>query len=251
METSQTIGKISEALAKAQGQMKPAAFDASNPHFRSRYATLASIMEACRPALSAAGIAVMQGTSIEPESLRVLVTTLLTHSSGEWIKETLSIKPAKDDAQSIGSAVSYARRYCLSALVGIVADDDDDGNAAVGRPSDKQSEKSKVVQIRKESGKVQEASVVNVEQKQPGPNLEKTQAAKLSNGRVAKIRQIFTLSAQLGHSPDQMKLRIGEIVGLDGAIRESSQIPNDQLDRIIEAFQQELDGRLEARKEAA
>ena len=87
MRKSESIGKISEALAKAQGQMKNASFDAVNPHFKSRYASLSSIIEASRQILSANNIAVVQGTSVADG--KVLVETMLIHSSGEFISETL------------------------------------------------------------------------------------------------------------------------------------------------------------------
>lgn len=233
METSQTIGKISEALAKAQGQMKNAAFDASNPHFKSKYASLASIMDACRAALSANGIAILQGTSVGSDSNRVHVTTLLAHISGEFIKETLSLKPARDDAQSIGSAITYARRYGLSALVGIIGDEDDDGNAAVS------SNNTKPVLTAVKKPAQESKSEIPVSKPQN------------CNGRVAKIRQIFTMSAQLGHTPDQMRAIIGDIVGLDRPLKESSEIPTDKLVTIISTFQKELENKSETRKEAA
>lgn len=243
METSQTIGKISEALSKAQGQMKNAAFDASNPHFKSKYASLASIMDSCRAALSANGIAILQGTSVDSDSNRVHVTTLLAHVSGEFIKETLSIKPARDDAQSIGSAITYARRYGLSALVGIIGDEDDDGNAAVTSPNTKPvltTVKKTVQEPRSPEPKAQESK--------PEVPASKPQNG---NGRVAKIRQIFTLSAQLGHTPDEMKTIIGDIIGLDRPLKESSEIPTDKLDIIISTFQKNLEVKSEPRKEAA
>jgi len=132
MNSSETLGKLAEALAKAQTAMKAAEFDGKNPHFKSRYATLAAIMEACRYQLAINGIAIVQGTSFADG--KACVSTRLIHSSGEWIEDTLAIMPTKNDPQGIGSALTYARRYSLSALVGIVADDDDDANAASQPP---------------------------------------------------------------------------------------------------------------------
>ncbi|MFZ2957394.1 MAG: ERF family protein [Candidatus Ozemobacteraceae bacterium] len=259
METSQSIGKITESLAKAQGQMKPAAFDAQNPHFKSKYATLAAIMEACRPALSANGIAVVQGTSVEGEPIRVMVTTILSHSSGEWIKETISIKPAVDNAQGIGSAITYARRYSLAALVGIVSDEDDDGNAASQPP------KATITPIRK----VQDKPKVEVPKPEPAPvneplhldqnhplrnESEKANAPnpKQVNQRAGKIREIFTLSGKLSQTPTEMKEQIGTIIGLGKPISDSSQIKDDQLDLIIYALKAALTEMENAsRKEAA
>lgn len=247
METSQTIGKISEALAKAQGMMKPAAFDATNPHFKSKYATLASIMEAARPALSANGIAVIQGTSVEGEPIRVKVTTLLTHVSGEWIKETISIKPARDDAQGIGSSVTYARRYSLAALVGIVSDEDDDGNAA------SQPAKPSIIPIRKAPEKS------NSETPKPGPIPTPPESPtpspvlpKQINNRVLKLREIFQISGRIGHSPAEMKEMIGSILKLDRPLKESSEISDTQLEIVLQAFRKAQDTlEKSAKKEAA
>ena len=125
MEKSETIGKLAEALAKAQGEIKPAAFDATNPHFKSKYATLGAIVESCKDALSKNGIAVIQGTNSVDG--RVIVETMLVHVSGEWIKSSLSMKTERDNAQGCGAVITYGRRYSLAAMVGIVADEDTDG----------------------------------------------------------------------------------------------------------------------------
>ena len=132
MNKSEQIGDLAGALAKAQGEIKGAAKDSANPHFKSRYADLASVWDACRAALSKHGIAVVQMPSVADG--KVAVTTLLTHSSGQWVEETVSVAPMKMDAQGLGSVVTYLRRYALAAAVG-VAPDDDDGEAAVGRPA--------------------------------------------------------------------------------------------------------------------
>lgn len=125
MEKSETIGKLAEALSKAQGEIKPAAFDATNPHFKSKYATLGAIVESCKDALSKNGIAVIQGTNSVDG--RVIVETMLVHVSGEWIKSSLSMKTERDNAQGCGAVITYGRRYSLAAMVGIVADEDTDG----------------------------------------------------------------------------------------------------------------------------
>ena len=126
MEKSESIGKLAEALAKAQGEIKPAAFDAVNPHFKSRYATLGAITEACKDALSKHGLAVVQGTTNAGDG-RVTVETMLIHASGEWIKSSLSMKAERDNAQGCGAVITYGRRYSLAAMVGVVADEDTDG----------------------------------------------------------------------------------------------------------------------------
>ncbi|CAB4183855.1 Essential recombination function protein [uncultured Caudovirales phage] len=129
MNKSESIAGLAAALAKAQGQMKGALKDSANPFFKSRYADLASVVEAIRAAFSANGLSYIQ--TVEPSDKdEVRVETTLLHSSGEWIScGILSLPVSKVDAQGYGSALTYARRYSLSAAVG-VAPEDDDGNAA-------------------------------------------------------------------------------------------------------------------------
>lgn len=125
---SPSIAKLADALAKAQAEITSASKDRENPHFRSRYATLASVQDACRGPLTKNGLAVMQ--LVSSEGPKVTVETLLTHSSGEWISSRLTLTAAQANPQAIGSAVTYARRYGLSAMVGVAPDDDDDGESA-------------------------------------------------------------------------------------------------------------------------
>jgi hypothetical protein len=126
---SPTVGKLGADLAKAQAEMEGAAKDATNPHFRSKYADLASIRDACRP-LAKFGIAFLQPT--RAEGPHVTVTTLLLHSSGEWISADLTLTAGQNTPQAVGSAITYGRRYGLAAMVGI-APEDDDGEAAEPR----------------------------------------------------------------------------------------------------------------------
>ena len=239
MERSETIGKLSEALAKAQGEMKPASFDAQNPHFRSKYATLASIMEACRAALSQNQIAVVQGTSVIED--RVIVTTMLVHASGEFVSDQLSMNIIKDSPQAIGSAITYARRYSLASLVGVVSDQDDDAEAAM--PKENAQKPVKTVTNLEEHKKTRVSSNPKSEsadkaEKTPQkPDNKGEQAQK----RVQKIRLLFNLSAQLGQTPDDMKAVIGNLIGLDRPIKESAEIKDSDLDTVINAFSKELE----------
>lgn len=118
---------IYAALAAAQAAMGPALKDSTNPAFKSKYADLSSVVDACLPALNANGIAVFQPTC-ETEGGRY-VRTVLAHISGETIECLVPLIVAKNDMQGYGSAVTYARRYGLMCMAGI-APEDDDGNAA-------------------------------------------------------------------------------------------------------------------------
>jgi hypothetical protein len=127
---SEQINELATALAKAQGAMGHALKQNSNPHFGSRYADLASCLDAVREPLAAHGLAVTQLVSSSPEA--ITIDTVLMHASGQWIASSLAVPLAKRDAQGVGSATTYGRRYALAAICGI-AQDDDDGNEATAR----------------------------------------------------------------------------------------------------------------------
>lgn len=129
-EQSESINELAAALAKAQGKITGALKDSDNPFFKSRYADLASVWDACRAALSKNGLAVIQ--LAESDETGVSVSTTLAHSSGQWIRSRLHLRPKDGTPQGMGSAITYGRRYALAAMVG-VAQVDDDGNAASGR----------------------------------------------------------------------------------------------------------------------
>jgi hypothetical protein len=119
--------------------MSTAKKDSANPFFKSSYADLAACWEACRTPLSSNGLAIIQTTRHTQTGDVQVISTLAHAESGEWIKGVLTIKPVKADPQGIGSALTYARRYALCAMVGIAPDDDDDGEAAMGRPQTTQA----------------------------------------------------------------------------------------------------------------
>lgn len=127
---SESLNELAAALTAAQRAMRPVAFDAINPHFKSRYASLAAIVEALREPLAANGLAVSQVLTTDANGQATLDTVLL-HTSGQFLAGSYPIKPARGETpQDYGSALTYARRYALAAITGAVADDDDDGNAA-------------------------------------------------------------------------------------------------------------------------
>ena len=110
-------------------EIKNPANTATNPFFKSKYAPLSDVLNAVRPILSKNGLSVLQSPSGDGE--HIIVTTTLIHSSGEWIESPeLVLKADKATAQGAGSAITYARRYALSAILGISSEDDDDGNEA-------------------------------------------------------------------------------------------------------------------------
>ena len=131
MKTSDQLAKLSKALVTALGAVTGVTKDSKNPHFKNDYASLEAVTEMARPVLAANGLCVVQSPGVF-EGNRIPVTTRIIHESGEWIEGEIVIPLSKVDAQGAGSAVTYARRYALMAMLG-VAPVDDDGEAAVQR----------------------------------------------------------------------------------------------------------------------
>ena len=128
MNRSELINELSTALAMAQSELRNPAFDSFNPHFKSKFASLAGVRDAITPTLAKHGIAVLQLLGFDDG--RVTCETVLTHKSGQWISGTFSMPPTKSDPQGTASAATYCRRYSLMGIVNVVGDEDDDGNAA-------------------------------------------------------------------------------------------------------------------------
>jgi hypothetical protein len=128
MKTSDSITKIAPAILKAQKAITFAAKDATNPHYKSKYADLPSVIDAIKPALNLVGIAFLQTAGTSDPGILAMTTRLL-HESGEWIEDTATCPLPKNDPQGYGSACTYLRRYSLAAIVGLYQDDDD-GQAA-------------------------------------------------------------------------------------------------------------------------
>ncbi len=130
MKKSETLTEFSKAFAKTQQEMKQPLKDANNPFFKSKYVPLENVVEAITESASKNGLSFTQFPSSDEDG-NVTVGTLVMHSSGEWIEyDPIKMKPVKNDPQSIGSAITYAKRYALSAIFGITSDQDDDGNEA-------------------------------------------------------------------------------------------------------------------------
>jgi hypothetical protein len=135
MHKSDSIAQLADALAKAQAGIKSITKDRTNPHFKNRYATLDAILDAVRPTLAAQGLSIVQGASESTQGFNV--ETYLVHSSGEYIANVVAVPVSKQDAQGVGSAMTYGRRYGVSALLALSTDEDDDGEAAAKKPAPK------------------------------------------------------------------------------------------------------------------
>lgn len=131
-DNSPQLDKLAFALAKAQGSITGARKDSANPFFKSKYADLASCWDACRKPLSENGLAVIQIPEVGIEFVTIM--TLLVHESGQWIRSRLPMKPKDFSPQSLGSTITYARRYALAAMVGLAQTDDDAESAQQREP---------------------------------------------------------------------------------------------------------------------
>lgn len=131
MVTSENINELAAALAKAQAEMGTASKSGKNPHLKNRYADLADVAAACMPALNANGLAVIQAPTMDEGAVHLHCR--IVHTSGQFVETVLSAPLSKRDAQSVGSAVTYLRRYTLAAMAGVVVADDD-GNDASAKP---------------------------------------------------------------------------------------------------------------------
>lgn len=132
MLKSESIAALATALAEAQGEIENATKNSQNPHLKNRYADLAEILNTVRPVLSRHGLAVSQHPAFAENMVQV--ETILLHKSGEWMASTITTPVQKADPQGVGSAVTYARRYSLAAIVGLSQEDDDGHAASKGKP---------------------------------------------------------------------------------------------------------------------
>jgi len=136
MEKSESIKELAVALNKVQATMQTAKKGSENPFFHSKYADLLSVWDACRETLTSNGLSVAQIADMDSEG-RAVLETVLMHTSGEWIKGRLPLSTVKTDPQGQGSAITYARRYSLSAIIGLCTEEDDDAEAAMSRGKQK------------------------------------------------------------------------------------------------------------------
>ena len=134
MTKTESIVELSKALAKAQGEIENATKNKQNPHFKSSYADLSAVLGEIRAAFSPNGLSLTQ-MPFELENGNVGIESMLIHSSGEWIASKVSCKPNKTDAPSLGSALTYLRRYSASAIAGIAQEDDDGGSTGASTPA--------------------------------------------------------------------------------------------------------------------
>ena len=136
MIKSETIGKVADALRSAQKQFQPVLKTAENPFFKSKYAPLDAVIDATANALYVNGLTVSQ--VMDGDNL----ITLLIHTTGEYIGGSMPLHPKNVDPQGQGSAITYARRYALAAILNVAAEEDDDGNQATHERTNRQNKET-------------------------------------------------------------------------------------------------------------
>lgn len=196
MNHSESMTNIAAALAAFQGDVKDPARNGENPHFRSKYVQLDGLLSAVRPLLAKHGLSVIQSTGGNGQDISV--TTMLLHTSGEWIEtDALVLRAVKLDPQGAGSAVTYGRRYGLSAALGVAWDDDDDGNAASAPPKSalkKSAPKAqrKVESLRSIAAAAKEIGASNDDIKEVmRRKYNKTTSAELTDAEAADMERHF------------------------------------------------------------
>lgn len=127
MRTSESVAKIFPALIDAQAEFADLKKDTTNPFFKSQYVELSQVLSSIRPVMHKQGLAVLQFPGHIADS-KLAITTRVIHTSGEWIEDEAHVPLQKNDPQGFGSTLTYAKRYSLIAALGLVADEDDDGN---------------------------------------------------------------------------------------------------------------------------
>lgn len=140
MRTSDNIDCIGPAFIKAQREMGKLAKDAENPYFKSKYASLAAVLDTVKPIFLENGIAIIQGSGVNGTGINII--TRLVHESGQWIETDFPIPLSRQDAQAAGSASSYGRRYSLKGLASLAEEDDDGGSASEPPPGAERSDES-------------------------------------------------------------------------------------------------------------
>lgn len=220
---SDSIADLATSLAKAQSEMGAVHKDQDNPYFRSKFAGLSTVWEAVKPALTKNGLSIVQMPGSDERGY--FVQTQLLHSSGQWIRSTTYMKPAKEDPQGIGSLISYARRYALQAMV-MACPDDDDGEAAMGRNAHTKPVEASKPAPKVETPKAKPAKPVEAD-KQP-------EAKNKFNGE--KHQELFQKLMEAGITQDDFM----------GALRHAGTIPPQATDFFLmkEATAQKFLGEL-------
>lgn len=196
------------ALSKAQVEFKKAVKDAANPFFKSNYADLESVIDAVRPALAKNGLCVIQSTDMLLPSERLVLKTILGHSSGQFVEGLYPINPVKNDPQGVSSAITYAKRVSLAAMVGAVAtDEDDDAEASMGR---NHQQPKQIIRAAVPSN-TKEVDGNGIEVKREVVNHATVAKQSMQIGAVTEAQQkrLFAMAKKLNWTEEDRKKRLG------------------------------------------
>ena len=239
MNKSDTIGELAKALAKAQSQFTPVKRGTkvdfttkTGAKIKYNYAPLADVLDSCSKALNDNELVVVQPTKVEDN--KNIVETMLIHSSGEWLSGEMQVIPVDRNPQSEGSALTYARRYGVSALLDIAADEDDDAESAMARdskPTAKTTHQT-VVQSAEEAGAVEEPA-----QTQTKPQV-KTPSDPITEGQV---RNIHAKLSFMGIEDEfDRHDHVSKVLQLDKTITSFNLLTKGQASKAIDMLQDEM-----------
>lgn len=213
IEKSPELNELAAALTAAQAEFEAVDKSAANPFFRSAYAPLPDVVMAATPILVSHGLSVSQliGSDEKGDTL----TAMLLHKSGQYIGSTMQLRPVKSDPQAQGSAVTYARRYSYMSILGLVADEDDDGNAG-SAPARRQQPKP-AARPKSKPDPVVARGVAEVKDNAPEASSGPAEAIATQPVDEGTLKQISTAAKK--RWPDREKMRDQlkwQLIGLDG-----------------------------------
>lgn len=254
MRMSESIVNLSEALARFQEDIRNPENTATNPQFRSKYAPLNVVINTIKPIMAKYGLSFIQSTGSDVGNESIVVTTLLLHKTGEWIESDPLTLPAyqvkgggvKDfNAQGAGSAITYARRYSLSAILGLSSEDDDDGNGttsgghkdtSVNKPNSQQAqagqeaEKKRQELVRQAKEKAKANSVANTNEEKPETTESKSEEA-ITTGQEKAIDNLLKLTSRKKTSFDKEAFIVGVLA--EYGVETLKELTSEQAKQVI------------------
>ncbi|WP_418565348.1 ERF family protein [Pyramidobacter piscolens] len=255
MDSTESIKELATALSKMQGAMKCAVKDSSNPYFNSKYTTLAECWNTCREPMKENGLSLVQIPSVEVSergALSVFLETVLAHSSGERISSTLRMPITKQDPQGVGSAITYARRYAMCAMLGI-ASDDDDGEAAVNHgagdrgkapPQSYRQQAAPRSADRKPEPRGTAQRPPEAKNAVQRPPAAKTPEEESRLKLVSAAKHLLTGDAGLGLKNEEVAPFVRRVLGREDIGDGLKSMPVADLEKIVEAASESLKGRM-------
>lgn len=225
---SDEIGELAGALAEAQAELSPAVKNAQNPHLKNRYADIAAVYEAIRETLPKHGLAVSQ--MVLPHENKARVRTLLMHKSGQWIaSECLMPIDGRGGPQGMGSAITYARRYSLSAIVGVVSEDDDDAEAAQGYQQGRPRQQYQ--QQRQQAQATQ----------QPRPQQTQGSEQRPEGPSEAQLKAMMALFKECGIDVKEVRIKYtGDVIGRN--VNSCSELTRAEASKVIDSLKKQKGG---------